>query len=176
MEYKKERIKGYEDYQVDTDGVIYAKSGRPLAYSISSKGYCIINLFKNGEVKGFSVHSIVARQFIPNDNPCKIQINHKDGNKINNNVDNLEWVTRSENVRHSIDVLGSHIGSKNANSKAIACYDKNTGELKHSFESVMDAAKYLCEGQNLRYVQNSICRALKGRRKTYRGYIWEYLS
>lgn len=127
MEYKKEKVKGYEEYQVDTNGIVYSKRGRPLKYSLNHSGYCIINFYVNGKRTGFGIHTIVAKQFIPNDNPERTQVNHKDGNTMNNRVDNLEWVTQSENVQHSINVLGNHIGSKNGNARAIKGYDKITG-------------------------------------------------
>ena len=61
----------------------------------------MVYLYKNGEGKRFLVHRLVALTFIPNPEN-KPQINHKDGNPLNNNVNNLEWVTSSENIRHGI--------------------------------------------------------------------------
>jgi hypothetical protein len=68
-------------------------------------GYLNMSLYKGGkEVRAF-VHRLVAEAFIPNpeSKPC---INHKDGNRSNNAVENLEWCTQSENIRHSFDTLG----------------------------------------------------------------------
>jgi len=63
--------------------------------------------YKNGIRVTESIHRLVALYFIPNDNPdLKNQVNHKDGNKNNNSVENLEWVSQKENMRHRIDVLG----------------------------------------------------------------------
>lgn len=174
MEYRKEKVKGYEEYQVDTNGIVYSKKGKPLKYSLNNNGYCIINFYIDGKAKGFAIHTIVAKQFIQNNNPERMQINHKDGNKTNNCVDNLEWVTRSENMQHSVNVLKNHIGSKNGNAKAIKGYDKITGDLKYSFNSIMDCAKYICGNNNARHVQNSIYRVLSGRSKSYKGCVWEY--
>lgn len=67
--------------------------------------YLYLSLCKNNEVKYLSIHRLVAIAFI--ENPFnKSEVNHKDGNKKNNSVDNLEWMTRSENLKHRYQVLG----------------------------------------------------------------------
>ena len=177
--YKKENVKGYEEYSVDTDGIVYSKKGKPLKYSLNPKGYCMINFIVDGVVKGFAVHTIVAKQFIYNPEPTiKTQVNHKDGNKQNNCVDNLEWVTPKENVRHCIEILGfDNTGINHCNHKRIQGRDYKTLEIVYTFNSLADAGKYFCEdNHNFRYVQNSIYRALKGIRKTYKNCIWEYID
>lgn len=68
------------------------------------KRYRQVNLYKNAKCHHFYIHVLLAKSFIPNVNN-KEQVNHIDGNKFNNNLDNLEWVTRSENSRHAYDVL-----------------------------------------------------------------------
>jgi len=73
---------------------------------VGSGGYLYVHLRKNGKSNNRLVHRLVAEAFI--DNPYnKPQVNHIDGNKKNNNVNNLEWVTHSENQLHSIRVLGN---------------------------------------------------------------------
>lgn len=96
VEYKREPARGYEEYEVDTNGVIYGKNGKPLKYSLNYRGYCIINFYVNHKRTGFGIHTLVAKQFIPNNDINKNQVNHKDGNKTNNSVDNLEWATPKE--------------------------------------------------------------------------------
>lgn len=176
--YKKEPVKGYEEYQVDTNGIVYSKRGQPLKYSLNHSGYCMINFYVNEERIGFAIHTLVAKQFIHNDDPVnKTQVNHIDGNKENNNVDNLEWVTPKENVRHCIDVLGyDNSGGNHVNAKAIKGIDINTGEEMFNFNSIIEAAKYFCEyGKNPKYVRNSIWRALHGLRKSYKKCYWKYI-
>lgn len=63
-----------------------------------------VNLYKNGKNKIKKIHRIVAENFIPNPEN-KPEVNHIDGNKQNNKVDNLEWVTKSENVKHRFSTL-----------------------------------------------------------------------
>lgn len=66
MEYKRQNINGYEEYQVDTNGVVYGKNGKKLKYSINHNGYCIVNFYNNHKRKGFAIHTLVAKQFILN--------------------------------------------------------------------------------------------------------------
>lgn len=175
--YKKEPVKGYEDYSVDTNGVVYSKKGKPLKYSVNYRGYQIINFYINHQRKGFGVHTLVAKQFIPNDDPNKTQVNHKDGNKQNNSIDNLEWITPLENVRHSIDVLGkNNIENNNPNAKAIQGINKDGNILE--FNSIIQGARYFNKDSqhNDRCIQSSLWKALNGINKTYRGYYWKYIN
>lgn len=73
---------------------------RKILKSFISFGYKRIRLYTNQTYKDYSVHRLVAEAFISN-LQNKPEVNHKDGNKLNNNVKNLEWVTRSENQKHS---------------------------------------------------------------------------
>ena len=110
MEIWKE-IKGYEGlYQVSNCGRIKSLSHinnlgrlRPeciLGSRLSDRGYHTAVLYNNGKPKSFRVHQLVAKAFI--DNPLnKPHVNHLDGVKSNNFVDNLEWVTISENQKHA---------------------------------------------------------------------------
>ena len=65
-----------------------------------TKGYLGIRLYNNLNVKTFKIHRLVAKYFIPNPNNLS-QVNHIDGNKTNNKVDNLEWCTQTQNIQHS---------------------------------------------------------------------------
>lgn len=173
MEYKKESVKGYEEYQVDTNGIVYGKNGKPLKYSLNHNGYCIINFYINHIRTGFGIHTLVASQFIPNNDPLKWQVNHIDGNKENNNVDNLEWVTPEENARHSREILGNDFSGRNSsNAKPIRGINKYTNEIL-MFDSLSDAGKFFTKN-NYRNTMKCIWKALNGRNKTYHNYIWEY--
>lgn len=100
-------IKGYEGlYEISNTGevksIFYGKSPRILKKSKTTTGYCKVELYKNKKRKSIKVHRLVAMAFISNiDN--KPNINHIDGNPLNNNADNLEWCTQKENVLHAVE-------------------------------------------------------------------------
>ena len=99
-------IVGYEGlYAVTNDGLVWAypkksrKQGRWLKEAIDRCGYAYVGLFKDGKVTKLKVHRLVAQAFlVASDKP---HVNHKDGNKLNNCVKNLEWVTPKENKIHA---------------------------------------------------------------------------
>jgi len=85
----------------------------------SKSGYLTVSFCIDGVKSNQSVHRLVARAFIENESN-KPQVNHKDGNKHNNNVDNLEWVTRSENGLHAYRVLKVPTRRKELSAKVTA--------------------------------------------------------
>lgn len=104
----KKAIDGFSDlYEITTDGRVLSarKNGRALRAGTKPGGYAFVGLYLGRGVKPVykMVHRLVAEAFIPN--PCnKPEVNHIDGNKKNNTVENLEWVTRSENAQHGHDI------------------------------------------------------------------------
>lgn len=77
--------------------------GKIIKGEISNKGYKRVHVSDNGQEYKFYNHQLVAKTFIPNpDN--KSCVNHIDGNKLNNKVDNLEWSTHGENLKHAYDI------------------------------------------------------------------------
>lgn len=99
-----EDIEDYEGlYQISNCGrvksLIFSEK-RILKNIINNNGYFIITLCKNNKCKTFTIHRLVALHFIPNPED-KPQVNHKDGDKLNNYYKNLEWCTASENVQHA---------------------------------------------------------------------------
>ncbi len=105
METWKE-IKDYSNYLISDNGKVICKNSRNYKFNmvikcgVSKKGYIKVGLTKNGKQKTFLVHRLVAQAFIPN-SENKETINHIDGIKSNNNVNNLEWATSSENQKHA---------------------------------------------------------------------------
>lgn len=159
-------IQGYEGvYQVSDLGRIKSlprngtvKTERILK-NFEASGYLQVALQYHGVVKWEKVHRLVAKAFIPNtDN--KREVNHIDGNKKNNSVNNLEWVTTSENILHSYHVLKNHI-------RKVKQYTKSM-ELIKEWECIREASK------ELRICENNISECCRKRRKTAGGYVWEY--
>lgn len=81
-------------------------------------GYARVNIRINGEPKALLIHRLVAKAFIPNPNNYP-EVNHKNGINTDNRVDNLEWVTRKQNIKHS---LKNNLSSKHLNTKEINLY------------------------------------------------------
>lgn len=98
-------IDGYDGlYKVSNLGRIMSfHRGKTKLLSLTNKnekGYLKLTLCKNGKQKTYKVHRLVANAFLPNENEYN-ELNHKDGNKLNNCVSNLEWITHKENIMHS---------------------------------------------------------------------------
>lgn len=102
-------IDGYDGmYKVSNIGRVYScpkyrHKGKILKLHICKNGYLTVGLSKNKKRKNFLVHRLVGMEFVPNIDK-KPEINHIDGNKKNNNCNNLEWVTSSENQKHSFEL------------------------------------------------------------------------
>lgn len=101
MKISKDKISEY--YNIYPDGVIFSKRRKKdLSPKKDRYGYKIVCLFIDGKRYYLTVHYLVALFFI-GDRPKDYQVNHKDGNKLNNSVNNLEYVTARENTRHAYD-------------------------------------------------------------------------
>ena len=163
-------IEDYPDYEVSSFGRVRSKDrkitqlghknyyervmrGKVLQPRRQNAGYYVVQLCMNGKKKAVTIHRLVAAAFIAGNGN---DVNHKDGNKTNNNVENLEWVTRSENITHAYRTLGHP-----KRCKAVVCID--TGE---EFASIKEAAQ--AKGVN----PVSIGHNIKGRNKTAGGYTW----
>jgi hypothetical protein len=130
------------------------RSSKKLNGTITKKGYLAVEL----EGKFYFIHRLVAICFIPNLNN-KEQINHKDGNKLNNNVENLEWVTNKENMEHSYK-NGFHINhfgekARNFKYKFICEEHKEWGELT-ALEMANKINNYIENVGNLKATSSNI--------------------
>ena len=101
----------YRFETVDLDipiGIVKSKNFHPITPQETSKGYLRVGLFRNGKRKWYKVHRLVAQAFIENPEH-KPQVNHIDGNKKNNSITNLEWVTDEENKLHRNLILDKNL-------------------------------------------------------------------
>lgn len=90
----------FAGYTIREDGVVTSRFGKVIAQQFYAPGYARVELWKNGVGKKYLVHRLLATAFIPNPE-AKPQVNHIDGDKTNNALSNLEWVTQSENQVHA---------------------------------------------------------------------------
>jgi hypothetical protein len=95
-------VKGFESrYKISSTGEVYSiKAKRLLKPRLNNRGYLCVELWVNYQRKAAKVHRLVAETFVENPNNFK-EVNHKDGNKLNNSANNLEWCSRSQNVKHA---------------------------------------------------------------------------
>lgn len=127
---------------------------------LNCNGYYIVGLHKNGTHVKRTIHRLVAIAFIPNPDG-KETVNHKDGDRANNNMENLEWCSQSENIIHASRILHT----LTYHGKSVRCVE--TGEI---FPSIKKAAqKYGVAGTNLG-------NAIRGKgQNRCAGYHWEYI-
>ena len=185
-------IKNYEGlYQISNLGKIKSlerkvknqKGNRTVKEIIlkcsEGKSYVQVTLSKKNNYKTKLVHRLVAEAFIPNPNNLS-EVNHIDGNKHNNNVNNLEWVSRYDNMQHAkklglINTLKGNksywynkYGIEHSRSKKIVQIEKNNKKVIKIWNSLADVKR------ELGIHQSNICKCCEGKRKTTGGYIWKY--
>jgi len=106
-------IKNYENYLITENGLVFnTKLNKYLKIQTNRYGYKVVQLYKNGIPKKFSIHRLIAIQYIKNPYN-KLEVNHINGIKSDNRLENLEWVTKSENGLHSYKMGLSNISELN---------------------------------------------------------------
>jgi hypothetical protein len=156
------KIDGYPYSVSDTGLVRNDRKGRILKGRVLPTGYVYVQL---GSIKkNFYIHRLVATCFIENPD-AKPEVNHIDGNKSNNRVDNLEWVTRSENNIHKYRILNfQNENLFKSRRKKVIC--EETGIIYESLAAAQKATGVL---------DTHICRCTNGKRKTAGGFHWRYV-
>lgn len=153
----------------DTGKLVFYRS-RILKTQIDNCGYERVRISINGHKTTLKIHRVVATTFIDNPNNLP-QVNHKDGNKVNNHVNNLEWVSNSENQIHAISIgLKEILFSTEATAftGSVEVYDKN----KTLIATLSGNREMKESGLDFRLV--SAC--LHGKRKTHRGFTFKKLT
>ena len=160
-------------YFITRDGNVWNKeTGRVIKAQPNPKGYLVVRTTINRTKHSFKIHREVAKAFIPNpDN--KEQVNHINGIKSDNRVENLEWVTNQENADHAIktglwkNVFKASQATNEKRKKRIIAKNTETNEIIQ-FESISDAERYF----NSRHITD----VLKGKRSQAKGYHFSYLE
>lgn len=145
-------------YRITPNGEVYGLNGKRMKTIIDKDGYEVVGLRDDRRKKYLvKVHRLVATRFIPTDD-FSLTVNHKNGDRLNNSVDNLEWMTNSQNLQHSWRTLKrKHYTKPIINSK---------GE---QFSSAKEAAKKY--GVGIQTISN----CATGKTKTSMGLKWRYL-
>lgn len=175
------RARSLDRYIVDSWGRKYKIKGKMIKNKINKKGYLFTYLSKNGNNKNYQTHRLVAEAFLDKNDfkYCEdedlskidlndLQVNHKDENKTNNNVDNLEYCTAKYNIRYgtTIERRSNAIRGRKIYSlrKQVRCVETNT-----IYSGIVEATKDIGLKSS-----SPIIACCKGRRKTSGGYHWEY--
>jgi hypothetical protein len=161
-------IKGFEGlYQASNFGNIrslpmrYSPTINILKPRMGNWGYYFVTLYKENKAYQRVIHRLIAKTFIPNPEN-KPQTNHKNGNKLDNSVENLEWVTASENIEHAY-----RTGLKWGRKKKVWQYLQN-GRFIGLWNSPLEIEK------TLGYHRSNIVACCMGHRKTAHKFIWKY--
>ncbi len=178
-------VEGFEGfYQISNYGRLKSfkqlREGRILSLNNKNGTYLsVILTAKNKEPRSTRMHRLVSEAFISNPDSLP-EVNHKDCNRQNNHVDNLEWVTHEDNMQHA---LANHKGmfdgmityNKHVRPKPIAMVDKRTGAILKVFDTGSEAAKAtgVC-GRNILQVANKTEYKPGLTRKQAGGYIWRF--
>ena len=185
-------IKGYEGkYQVSNLGRVWSiKNQKYLKYWVNRCGYHLVGLMsKNGKQKHEQIHRLVALAFIENPNNYP-QVNHKDENKGNNCVENLEWVTAKQNCnygtrteravekirgenhylygKHLSEEHRAHVIDSSTKSEEVCQIDIETNTIVNTFKSMREAERQT----GVKY--QHIWRVCNHKRKAAGGYFWCY--
>ena len=160
------RVKSLNRTSTHPKGYIAHYKEKILKQSFERNGYVRVGLSRDGKVKLYYVHVLVAQAFIANPDNLP-EVNHKDENKLNNKASNLEWCTHEYNSKHG--TRAKRISKANTNnmktSKQVLCVE--TGVI---YESVHEAGRQM----NLDFSEIArVCRGYRNR-KTAGGYHWKY--
>ena len=166
MEMKE--IKEYPNYFITDDGRVWSKNrNKFLSLNPNTQGYLKVSLWKDGKPTTKPVHRLVAETFIPNPNNFS-QVNHKDENKLNNNVDNLEWVSPRENNLHYYQEIKKKVKEKKQFEKSIPVIQY---DLQHNKIAEYNSMSQAHKATGVSVTQ--IARCIHKEVSSANGFIWE---
>lgn len=150
------------------------KPERIMKHQFNRKGYPIVRLQDVDKYKKtFSIHRLVAKSFIPNPEN-KPQVNHIDGNKQNNRVENLEWCTNGENQIHAYaNGLNHRVENAGRAKRKVNQIDITTGKIIRTFNSISAASMAMCNKTTSNI--GGCCRHKYGMKTSF-GYKWEFAN
>lgn len=180
VEWKK--IPGFGDkYSVSNDGSIKNDcTGKILKNKVMHDGYLRVHLSNQNHAAYFMVHRLVAEAFIPNPDNLPV-VNHIDGNKSNPSVNNLEWVTFSDNSKHAYRTGLAHISEKCKQAAGRVAAENGAKTTRKAVCKInADGEKTIYRGVREAEKANgiprqNIIRACKNNKYTAGGYKWEYV-
>jgi len=156
------KIKEFPKYSITKKGEVYSHyRNRNMTPKLKNTGYLVVNLRKNNKPYQKRIHRLVAGAYLPNPNNYKV-VNHIDGNKRNNKLENLEWCTNSDNINHAIKT-----NLQKLSYKKVIQIDSTTNKIIKIHNSVKEAA--LCAGISM----TSMTTACKNG-KIYKKSKWKY--
>jgi len=145
-------IPGYPNYSISIEGIVYnTKKNKQLKPVLSNVGYLKVTLCNNGTRRDFSLHRLIGIAYIENPNNYPM-INHKNGIKSDNRLDNLEWCSASQNIQHAFD-MGLKKQTHRQGKIASEIHSKPVIDLQTGifYSSVREAAKLLGMNKNTLY-------------------------
>lgn len=158
-------IKGFENYKIDRNGVVYNADNGVIKspYVNKSNGYLYVDLYKENKAHKRPIHRLIAETFIPNPEN-KPTVDHINGNRKDNRIENLRWATYSEqNSRFNTVGVRSE--------KVIVTHDSGKTMI---FEKITDVANHF--GCNISNISQMLKKGTFGRRGKTRGYKFEYIK
>lgn len=122
------QIPNHESFLCTTEGIVIGKRGKPMKGHVDRWGYREVLFSENGKTKNYLVHRLILSTFKPVENMEQLDVNHKNGDKLDNRLENLEWCTRSENILHAY---------------ATGLEKKQYGENHHAHKLTDDDVRYI---------------------------------
>lgn len=150
------------NYEVSSLGRVRDKRNQRIRKQHITNGYHVLTMLQNGRTHTVSINRMVLIAFKGYNADGKDKVNHIDGDKLNNRLENLEWMTQRENIHHAMEN-----GLIKVHTKQVQKMNK-AGEVLKEYNSIQEAS------EEIKLTRHSIIRVLKGLNKTAGGYLWRY--